>query len=104
VVPELFRNVVVDVDLRKRSGTFVADAPLGRFVHVGSIDIDFVVDPEIIDTERYATIVESLLCGSVAMSLCRLFVSVLEDDRVSTQRAVPPDPHGLHDSPTFAQP
>lgn len=30
------------------------------FTHVGSIDIDFVVDPEIIDADRYATIVELL--------------------------------------------
>lgn len=31
------------------------------FVHVGSIDIDFVVDPSIIDAALYATIVELLL-------------------------------------------
>lgn len=30
------------------------------FLHVGSIDIDFVVDPTIIDAERYATLVELL--------------------------------------------
>ncbi|MGH7278415.1 MAG: hypothetical protein ACREJG_06965 [Candidatus Rokuibacteriota bacterium] len=45
---------------------FQADAFQGGvfqtgFAHVGSIDIDFVVDPAIIDAERYATIVESLL-------------------------------------------
>jgi len=33
----------------------------GRFVHVGSIDIDLVVDPAIVDAEQYATIVELLL-------------------------------------------
>lgn len=38
-----------------------ADAFQTKFVHVGSIDIDLVVDPAIIDTERYATIVEALL-------------------------------------------
>jgi hypothetical protein len=31
------------------------------FAHVGSIDIDFVVDPAIIDADRYATLVELLL-------------------------------------------
>jgi hypothetical protein len=31
------------------------------FAHVGSIDIDFVVDPEAIDADQYATIVELLL-------------------------------------------
>jgi len=30
------------------------------FAHVGSIDIDFVVDPGIIDADHYATIVERL--------------------------------------------
>jgi hypothetical protein len=33
---------------------------LGGVSHVGSIDIDLVVDPGIIDAERYATIVELL--------------------------------------------
>lgn len=41
--------------------TFDAEVSFGRFVHVGSIDIDFVVDPAVIDADRYATIVESLL-------------------------------------------
>lgn len=41
--------------------TFDAEVTFGRFVHVGSIDIDFVVDPAAIDADRYATIVESLL-------------------------------------------
>jgi len=40
---------------------FDAEVTFGRFVHVGSIDIDFVVDPAVIDADRYATIVESLL-------------------------------------------
>src|SRR5712691_3871818 len=40
---------------------FQTDAYQTKFVHVGSIDIDLVVDPAIIDTERYATIVEALL-------------------------------------------
>jgi hypothetical protein len=31
------------------------------FVHVGSIDIDLVVDPDLVDAERYATIVDLLL-------------------------------------------
>src|SRR5712692_1304195 len=38
--------------------TFDAEVTSDRFVHVGSIDIDFVVDPAVIDAERYATIVE----------------------------------------------
>ncbi|MGH7307067.1 MAG: hypothetical protein ACREK6_00060 [Candidatus Rokuibacteriota bacterium] len=47
-------------------GAFQADAFQGDafqtgFAHVGSIDIDFVVDPAIVDADRYATIVESLL-------------------------------------------
>lgn len=41
--------------------SFNAHAPFGRFSHVGSIDIDFVVDPAVIDADRYATIVQSLL-------------------------------------------
>jgi hypothetical protein len=41
--------------------TFDAEVTSGRFVHVGSIDIDFVVDPAVIDAERYTTIVELLL-------------------------------------------
>jgi hypothetical protein len=40
---------------------FQADAFQTKFVHVGSVDIDLVVDPAIIDIERYATIVEALL-------------------------------------------
>lgn len=36
-----------------------SDAP--SFVHVGSIDIDLVVDPALVDEEQYATIVELLL-------------------------------------------
>lgn len=42
-------------------GAFQADAFQTGFAHVGSIDIDFVVDPAIIDADRYATIVELLL-------------------------------------------
>jgi len=47
-------------------GSFEADAFQReafstKFSHVGSIDIDLVVDPEVIDAERYATIVELLL-------------------------------------------
>ena len=33
------------------------------FAHVGSIDIDFVVDPAAIDADQYATIVELLLAA-----------------------------------------
>lgn len=40
---------------------FDADVTFGRFVHVGSIDIDLVVDPAIVDVEQYATLVELLL-------------------------------------------
>jgi hypothetical protein len=36
-------------------------APGREFVHVGSIDIDLVVDPDLVDAERYATIVDLLL-------------------------------------------
>ncbi|MBI2554994.1 MAG: hypothetical protein HYV92_11430 [Candidatus Rokubacteria bacterium] len=36
-------------------------APGREFVHVGSIDIDLVVDPDLVDAERYATIVNLLL-------------------------------------------
>lgn len=42
-------------------GAFEATVFDTGFVHVGSIDIDLVVDPAIIDEERYATIVELLL-------------------------------------------
>jgi len=41
--------------------TFQGDAFQTVFAHVGSIDIDFVVDPAIVDADRYATIVELLL-------------------------------------------
>ena len=44
-----------------QEGAFQDDAFQTKFVHVGSIDIDLVVDPAIIDIERYATIVEALL-------------------------------------------
>jgi hypothetical protein len=44
-----------------QEGASQADAFQTQFVHVGSIDIDLVVDPAIIDIERYATIVEALL-------------------------------------------
>lgn len=40
---------------------FAAAVTDAKFIHVGSIDIDLVVDPSIIDEERYATIVELLL-------------------------------------------
>lgn len=48
------------------SGAFQADAVQADefqtgFAHVGSIDIDFVVDPTVVDADRYATIVELLL-------------------------------------------
>lgn len=43
----------------ERSGE--QEASQEGFVHVGSIDIDFVVDPDLVDAERYATIVELLL-------------------------------------------
>jgi hypothetical protein len=39
---------------------FRADAFQTGFRHVGSIDIDFVVDPGLVDAEHYATIVELL--------------------------------------------
>ena len=42
------------------TGVLGADR-LGGVVHVGSIDIDLVVDPVVIDAEQYATIVELLL-------------------------------------------
>lgn len=38
-------------------GLYEAGLYGGRFVHVGSIDIDLVVDPAIVDAEQYATIV-----------------------------------------------
>src|SRR3990172_6544115 len=40
---------------------FDAEVTLGRFIHVGSIDIDLVVDPDVVDAEHYATIVDLLL-------------------------------------------
>jgi len=43
------------------TGPFGAGSFGGRFVHVGSIDIDLVVDPAVVDAEQYATIVELLL-------------------------------------------
>lgn len=39
---------------------FQDNAFQGGFVHVGSIDIDFVVDPTLVDAEQYATIVQLL--------------------------------------------
>jgi hypothetical protein len=42
-------------------GTLGATAFEVGFIHVGSIDIDFVVDPTLVDAEQYATIVELLL-------------------------------------------
>ncbi|MDI6891776.1 MAG: hypothetical protein QMD08_02100 [Actinomycetota bacterium] len=36
-------------------------SPSSDFKHVGSIDIDLVIDPQIIDEERYATITQMLL-------------------------------------------
>lgn len=42
-------------------GAFQADAFQVGFVHVGSIDIDLVVDPDLVDAERYSTIVDLLL-------------------------------------------
>src|SRR3990170_23783 len=44
-----------------QADVFQSDAFQTGFAHVGSIDVDFVVDPAIIDAERYATIVQSLL-------------------------------------------
>ncbi len=44
-----------------QTDAFQGDAFQGEFVHVGSIDIDFVVDPELVSAEAYATIVELLL-------------------------------------------
>ncbi len=41
-------------------GTFGSGAFGGDFTHVGSIDIDFVVDPAIVDADQYATIVARL--------------------------------------------
>jgi hypothetical protein len=46
---------------------------LGSFVHVGSIDIDLVVDPEIVDAERYQTIVQLLLDRGYQVTLQSLF-------------------------------
>jgi hypothetical protein len=40
---------------------FDADVTFGKFTHVGSIDIDLVVDPDLVDTDQYSTIVELLL-------------------------------------------
>lgn len=44
-----------------QAGAFQADAFQVGFVHVGSIDIDLVVDPDVVDAEHYATIVDLLL-------------------------------------------
>jgi hypothetical protein len=44
-----------------QADAFQSDTFQTAFAHVGSIDIDFVVDPAMIDADRYATIVESLL-------------------------------------------
>jgi hypothetical protein len=44
-----------------KADAFQADAFQVEFVHVGSIDIDLVVDPDLVDAERYATIVDLLL-------------------------------------------
>ena len=44
-----------------QADVFQSDAFQTGFAHVGSIDVDFVVDPALVDAERYATIVQSLL-------------------------------------------
>jgi hypothetical protein len=40
---------------------FDADVTFGKFIHVGSIDIDLVIDPDLVDADQYATIAELLL-------------------------------------------
>jgi len=47
---------VYDADI-----AFDADVSFGKFVHVGSIDIDLVVDPDLVDADQYSTIVQLLL-------------------------------------------
>ena len=59
-------------------GAFQANAVQGDafqvgFVHVGSIDIDFVVDPGLVNAEAYATIVELLLDRGYKVSGDSLF-------------------------------
>lgn len=44
-----------------QADAFQSDAFQVGFVHVGSIDIDLVVDPDVVDAEQYATIVELLI-------------------------------------------
>ena len=44
-----------------QADAFQADAFQTAFEHVGSIDIDLVVDPDAVDAERYATIVDTLV-------------------------------------------
>lgn len=54
-------------------GAFQAEAFQAGFGHVGSIDIDLVVDPAIVDAEQYATIVELLLDRGYAPARRSLF-------------------------------
>ncbi|MFQ5946671.1 MAG: hypothetical protein ACE5NC_10560 [Anaerolineae bacterium] len=44
-----------------QADAFQADAFQVGFVHVGSIDIDLLADPDVVDAERYATIVDLVL-------------------------------------------
>ena len=44
-----------------QADAFQADAFQTAFEHVGSIDIDLVVDPDAVDAQRYATIVDALV-------------------------------------------
>lgn len=52
---------------------FDADVTFGKFIHVGSIDIDLVVDPDLVDAERYSTIVELLLDRGYEVGVDRVF-------------------------------
>lgn len=59
---------------------FDADTTFGRFTHVGSVDIDFVVNPNLVDAEQYATIVELLLDRGY---------TAVEDSRYQFEKPIP---------------
>ena len=74
--------------------TFQVDASQAGPVHVGSIDIDLVVDPDVVDAEHYATIVERLLERGWARALESRF-QFQKGDAVPSVRPAASDPDRL---------
>jgi hypothetical protein len=54
---------------------FQTDAFQAGFVHVGSIDIDLVVNPDLVDAKQYATMVQLLLARGYEPGADPLFQS-----------------------------